>query len=245
MNSSQHIEVKAFFEQTEVYLTYNYNLRIRTETLSAFIGDAQFDEVLDMPCGTGDITLPLLSQFEHLTLMDFSSNMVELARKNTPAEFSNRVTYHTTDFYDHHFGNKQYDLVVCLGILAHIERPFDFLASIEKLVKPGGLLVLQNTDSHHWFSRFIYFYLALKRLVGKDKYRLNTIPAKELLAKMDDMNFELQSGFGYNQSFLGLSRLFSNSLKYKLTRALFGYAMKGKVLRKGSDHTYLFQKEHD
>jgi hypothetical protein len=48
--------------------------------------------------------------------------------------------------------------------------------------------------------------------------------------------------FRYNQSFLGLSNLFTNEKKYKLTRQFFGTIDKNKHAKWGSDVTYLFKK---
>lgn len=236
-------EVKAFFERTDVYLTYNYNLRIRAETVAHLIGKERFDQVLDMPCGTGDISAPFLSHFGHLTMMDFSENMIATSRSRIPDEEKEKVTFIHGDFYAQDFGDRQFDLVMNIGILAHIKDPMRFLDESMKLVKPGGKLILQNTDSHHWFAKLIHAYLGLRRAVGKDKYKLNKVSEKELLEKVTGNGFSLQQSFRYNQSFLGLSRLFDNELKYKLTRRYFGDAALPKNQRSGSDVTYLFQKK--
>jgi len=235
-------EVKAFFERTDVYLTYNYNLRIRMETVASFLDDSTFENVLDMPCGTGDISVPFLNRFSHLTLMDFSENMIATARSRVPEEELGKVTFVNGDFYAHDFEGKQYDLVMNIGILAHIADPMRFLDESMKLVKPGGSLILQNTDSDHWFAKLIHFYLGMRRLVGKDKYKLNKVSEKALLKKVIGSGFSLRQCFRYNQSFLGMSRLFSNDLKYKLTRRYYGDASLPKNQKSGSDVTYLFHK---
>ncbi len=236
-------EVKAFFERTDVYLTYNYNLRIRAETIGQFIGDSNFAEVLDMPCGTGDITAPWLSHFDHLTMMDFSQNMISTAKTRVSELDFHKVSFINGDFYAQDFGDKQFDLVMNIGILAHIKEPLHFVEESMKLVRPGGKLIIQNTDSKHWFAKMIHFYLSFRRLVGKDKYKLNKVTEKDLLAKLDEGGFSLIQSFRYNQSFLGFSRLFSNDLKYKLTRRYFGDAALPKNQQAGSDVTYMFRKK--
>ncbi len=40
--STKKENVKEFFEQTDVYLTYDHNLRIRRETVEDFISDRIF-----------------------------------------------------------------------------------------------------------------------------------------------------------------------------------------------------------
>jgi ubiquinone/menaquinone biosynthesis C-methylase UbiE len=235
-------EVKAFFERTDVYLTYNYNLRIRAETVGYFIGEHRFEKVLDMPCGTGDISAPFIDHFGHLTMMDFSENMIATSKSRIPDEAKSKVTFINGDFYAYDFGAQQFDLVMNIGILAHIADPMRFLDESMKLVKPGGSLILQNTDSDHWFAKLIHSYLGLRRMVGKDKYKLNKVREKDLLEKLEKNGFTLQQSFRYNQSFLGLSRLFKNDLKYKLTRDYFGDAAVPRNQKAGSDVTYLFRK---
>ena len=224
-------EVKAFFEKTDHYLTYNYNLRIRMETVGHFIGDTRYEAALDMPCGTGDISAPYIDQFERLTLMDFSE------------KDSDKLTFIHGDFYAHDFGGSRYDLVMNIGILAHIRDPWTFLEQSMALVKPGGTLILQSTDSRHWFAKLIFTYLRMRRIAGIDKYALNKIPERELLEKVKAGGFVLERSFRYNQSFLGFSRLFSNELKYKLTQRYFGHAGQPLRQKSGSDVTYLFRKE--
>ena len=236
-------EVKAFFEKTDVYLTFNYNLRIRAETVGAFLGDDYFENVLDMPCGTGDISAPHIKQFGHLSLMDFSSNMVETARNRFDEKHQPKLEFINDDFYNHDFKGVQYDLVMNIGIMAHISEPWKFLEKSMGLVKPGGKLIIQNTDSKHWFARLIHLYLSMRRLVGKDKYSLNKISEKDLVSEIQSGGFVLENAFRYNQSFLGLSRFFSNDLKYKLTRRYFGDVGKNKHAREGSDATFIFRKE--
>lgn len=236
-------EVKAFFEKTDHYLTFNYNLRIRMETLGHFIGKTRYAAVLDMPCGTGDISAPYIDQFGQLTLMDFSENMIATARSRFSEKDRHKLRFIHGDFYAHDFGESHYDLVLNIGILAHIRDPWTFLEQSMSLVKPGGTFILQSTDSRHWFAKLIFAYLSLRRLAGIDKYALNKIPERELLQKVKASGFELVQSFRYNQSFLGFSRLFSNELKYKLTQRYFGHA--GQPLRQngGSDVTYMFRKK--
>lgn len=235
-------EVKAFFEQTDVYLTYNYNLRIRAETVGHFIANKHFSNVLDMPCGTGDISAPFIDQFDKMTMMDFSENMIATSKKRIGEENQHKVEFVNGDFYARKFSPESYDLVMNIGILAHIKDPMNFMEESMKLIKPGGYLIVQNTDCDHWFAKLIHMYLGFRRMVGKDKYALNKVAEKDLMAKVQSNGFELVEAFKYNQSFLGLSRFFSNDLKYKLTRRYFGIAGSNKHADSGSDATFFFKK---
>jgi len=235
--------VKELFENTALYLTYDYNLQIRKETVEAFTSGMKFHSVLDVPCGTGQISIPLLDRTEKLTLIDISSNMLAIAKKAIPGNLSGKVELINGDFFKMEFQKESYDLVICLGLLAHVNSPKDLLEKISSLVKPGGSLIIQNTDSSHFYSHLIRLYLGMKNILRKQPYKLNKVNAEFLEATLAEYKFELKKCFRYNQSFLGFSNLFSNKRKYSLTRNFFGDAENNKHASWGSDSTYLFKKK--
>ena len=234
--------VKAVFENTSVYLTFDYNLRIRKETVESFTQTQQFQSVLDIPCGTGAMSIPLLPKTKQLTLVDISTNMLDVARKNITEHELEKVQMINDDFFNINLPENSYDLVICLGLLAHVNSPEHLLQKLSSLVSPGGLLIIQNTDSSHFYSSLIRIYLGIKHLIKKQPYTLNKVNSELLEGTLKQGGFELQKHFRYNQSFLGLSNLFSNEKKYALTRWFFGNVTKNKHAAWGSDYTYLFKK---
>lgn len=214
-NRKKERAVKEFFEQTEVYLTYDYNLRIRLETIETFLNGEHFKDVLDMPCGSGDLSIPLLDQFDNLLMMDFSENMIAVAAEKIPEEQSHKVRLVNTNFYTYGFEEQEFDLVLAVGILAHVHDPMMFLRRIARLVKPGGKLIVQNTNAAASFTYLIRGQQLLKRLLGKTKYKLNWLSEKDLVKSLRNEGFELQQSFRYHQSWLGFSHLFSNEAKYE------------------------------
>jgi len=240
--SEKKEHVKEFFEQTDVYLTYDHNLRIRRETAEGFIGEKQFKNVLDLPCGTGDISVPLLDRFEHLTLVDIATNMCELAYSKVPIEQQKKVSLINEDFIKAQLPKEKFDLVISLGILAHVDDPMAFMEFIADRVALGGMLIIQNTDSGHFYSHLIRGYLGVKRAVGKDKYSMNKVPGKQVEDFFQQKGFVLEKQFRYNQSLLGFSHLFSDEQKYRMIRDMFGAESQNKRAAMGSDVTYLFRK---
>src|ERR1017187_4144372 len=105
--------VKAFFENTSAYLTYDYNLRIRKETVEAFTLGMNFSNVLDIPSGTGAISIPLLDRTEKLTLIDISSNMLAIAQKNIPENYLAKTEIINADFFELNLPENSYDLIIC------------------------------------------------------------------------------------------------------------------------------------
>lgn len=235
--------VKELFEDTALYLTFDYNLQIRKETVEAYTKSMSFHSVLDMPCGTGTISLPLLEKTEKLTLIDISSNMLSMAEGNIPQNYKHKVIGINDDFFNLEIANNSYDLIICLGLLAHVNSPEQLLEKLSKILAPKGLLIIQNTDAAHFYSYLIRFYLILKNIIFKQSYKLNKVKASLIKKKLTTNGLELIKSYRYNQSFLGFSNLFSNEKKYKMTRNFFGDSDRNTNAKWGSDVTYLFKKK--
>lgn len=236
-------EVKTFFEKTEIYFHFDYNIKLRTEIVAELIGDNHYNNALDMPCGNGMISLKNIKNFNQLTLVDFSENMIALAKGYAAQEKINNVSFFCGDIFDTNFNDEAFDIIISLGILAHVDDVDKFLTFIQSKVKKGGVIIIQNTNSSHFYSKLIRLYLGVRQLLGKDKYKLNKVPANQVENSFKKAGFTLQKVFRYNQSFIGFSKLFSNNKKYELTRKWFGNVAHNKNASLGSDYIYLFKKD--
>ena len=235
--------VKSFFEKPHIYLVYDYNLRVRRETLSEFIGSEHFENVLDMPCGSGDISIPFLDQFKKLTLVDFSENMMNIALRKVPQQMKDRVSSVRGNILSISFPAKSFDLIISLGILSHINEPEKLIKMISEVIRPGGMLVIQNTDASHWYFKLINIYLGIRKLFAKSDYKLNRISSHWIEDKLQSKDFELVEKFRYNQSFIGFSRMYSNQKKYDLIRKIFGTVQLKKNQNRGCEYIYIFRKK--
>jgi len=152
-------KVKEFFEQPQVYLTYDYNLKIRTETVRSMMKGREMKTVLDAPCGTGDISIPLLDRIEQLTCVDFSENMIKHCKGTVPEDRKDDVQFVHGDILKWE-SKETYGVVICLGLLAHADDPEKMLTHLMQKVEQGGYLVLQNTDGSHPYSLVCNFSAA-------------------------------------------------------------------------------------
>jgi ubiquinone/menaquinone biosynthesis C-methylase UbiE len=234
-------KVKGFFEEPKIYLTYDYNLRLRMETIKSMIRGREIKTVLDAPCGTGDISVPLLDKFENLTLVDFSENMLKLAAGKVPQSRMEDVRFIKGDI--NAWKEKEtYDLVMCLGAMAHMEDPEKFLIEMSQRVSRGGYLIIQNTDSHHPYSFLIRAYRFFRGLAGKNKYSFRWTSQRRINSLMKTYGFMSRKKWRYNQSWLGFSHLFSNKKKYAATRAWFGKLNAPKLQMLGSDVIAMYKR---
>lgn len=77
--------VRAVFEKPQRYLTKRrFDIAIRAEIVQALVDGKKVRSVLDIGCGDGSLSLPLLSSKTKITLLDFSANMPAIARANIP-----------------------------------------------------------------------------------------------------------------------------------------------------------------
>ncbi len=148
--SGKAADVRAVFEAPQRYLSkWSLHIRVRAETVKSYASRFDFGRVLDIGCGDGSISLPLLIARNHITLLDFSSSMTSLARSKVPAELAGHVDVRNENFMTASFGADRFDLIVCLGVMAHADSPDELLAKIASLLAPGGHLILEFTDAYH------------------------------------------------------------------------------------------------
>src|SRR3954447_10211691 len=92
-------DVRTVFDNASRYLnTRRLDMRFRTEAVQAFTANLPLERVLDVGCGDGTISLPLLERVSHLTLLDLSPRMTELTKSKIPETFASRVEVRNEDF---------------------------------------------------------------------------------------------------------------------------------------------------
>lgn len=94
-------------------------------------------KVLDIGCGNGNISRALGSIGYLVTGVDIDETSVETAKSlNT---FSN-VNFKVYDANAFALGD-EFDAIVCSEVLEHLTTPEDLVASIYRILKPGGVFV--------------------------------------------------------------------------------------------------------
>ncbi len=216
-------QVKSVFAQSEQYLQKSdFNIRIRREVVESFVGDAVFKSILDIGCGNGATSLPLLRHDNRLTLLDISSNMLSIAYSCIPSEFSTNVDIINENFMNAELQFQSYDLIICLGVLAHVDSPIDFIDRMVSLLKPNGSIIVQNSDSQHPISHLFNFYSAFRNILLPKPYSLNRLKSAELMEIFGNHGLKLSALYRYNMPIPGMARVFSNDAMYKFIRKIYG-----------------------
>jgi 2-polyprenyl-3-methyl-5-hydroxy-6-metoxy-1,4-benzoquinol methylase len=243
-SGSKVSQVKLVYEQPQDYLTRRrYSINIRAETVQSFVGTNRFSRILDIGCGDGSASLPLLTAENRLTLVDISSKMLAIACSRVPEGLKGNVEIVNDDFMAAGLEHESYDLILCIGVMAHAESPSSMLDKVSSLLRPGGTVVMESTDAGHMFNRAIVFY---HRLRGAQKlgYDLNLISAREVIELCARRKLNLCDIYRYNLVMLpGVDRIIPQSILEKATRMIYGSAKRARNAWLGKECMYLF-KDH-
>jgi ubiquinone/menaquinone biosynthesis C-methylase UbiE len=98
-------------------------------------------EILDVGCGTGEITSRLAALFPaaRITGVDLIEAHLALARARY-ADLAGRVTFRHGDAFELPFPDRAFDLVVCRHLLQAIPHPERVLAEMVRVARPGATL---------------------------------------------------------------------------------------------------------
>lgn len=236
-------QARLFFEAPERYLDKReFDIRIRAETVQEFTRGRSFESILDIGCGNGSISLPLLTPQRRLTLLDISSNMLATARGKIPPELIDNVELVNEGFMTAPLALGSYDLVLCIGVLAHVDRPADVIARITQMLKPEGCAILEFTDSYHFMGRAVVLYHRLLNHFRPATYSLNHIHAREIVETCRACDLQASAFYRYCLPPPGSHRLFDQETLFRLTRMVFGTPDRNRSKWLGNEFIYLLER---
>jgi ubiquinone/menaquinone biosynthesis C-methylase UbiE len=236
-------QVKSWFENPDKYLTSrHYDIRIRIETVQQFTKDLTFDRVLDIGCGDGSISVPLLPRSKKLTLLDVATNMLAIAKNRIPAERASDVEVINASFLGCNLKPESFDLILCIGVLAHVDSPAAVVAEIARIAKPGACVVLEFTDSFHFWNIPSVVYYRLLRLFRSATWALNRLKNSDVMGLCGQNGLSPTALYRYGLPPVGTDKILGQEEMYRLTRYLFGAADRNLNAWMGNEFIYRLVK---
>lgn len=104
-------------------------------------GNGALLDVLDLGGGTGGDAVRLAQLGHRVTIVDPSPDaLASLHRRSTEANLADQVTGIQGDTADllEHVAPASFDLVLCHGVLEHVDDPAAAMASVATVLRPGG-----------------------------------------------------------------------------------------------------------
>lgn len=146
-------------------------------------------EVLEFGCGTGSTAIVHAPHVRHITAIDVSKRMIEIARVKADAEGVTNVSFQQADITDTSLPTAHYDVVLGLSILHLLKDPDAVIARVYEVLKPGGLFV-SSTACLGANMKFIKYLAPLGQAVGLLP-TLNVMTPDELTGKVTMAGFEI------------------------------------------------------
>jgi 2-polyprenyl-3-methyl-5-hydroxy-6-metoxy-1,4-benzoquinol methylase len=213
-------ETKKFFEKTSLYLNNTYGINTRKLIIQKDVIPLINRNLilLDIGCGNGALSEVFIGLVDKITLMDISKPMLKLAEvKFQELNFKN-ISLINERLEDSNL-NEKYDVILAVGVIAHVEDLKEFLLKCRSYLKPQGHLILQFTEETHPIIRFNNFLQKIqKKAMVRSHKQIN------LKAVLKDQGFNLKKivKFGFYPK--GIT-IFGDQTVFKIQKSLLKYKM--------------------
>jgi SAM-dependent methyltransferase len=101
------------------------------------------DRVLDVACGTGNVSLPAARAGAAVIGVDIATNLLEQARKRASAE-KLTIRFDEGDAEDLPYRDGEFDIVVTMFGAMFAPRPEKAASELIRVCRPGGLIAMGN-----------------------------------------------------------------------------------------------------
>ena len=98
-------------------------------------------EVAEIGCGTGTTAIAHAPFVKHIHASDFSANMLKIAKEKASASNIGNITFTRARAEDIEVAPGTYDMVMAHSLLHLLKDRDSVIASIKKMLKPGGTFV--------------------------------------------------------------------------------------------------------
>ncbi len=151
------------------------------------LDNVKFNTVLELGCGTGKNTNWLQSKAEHILGVDFSEEMLNIAREKIKTKNTILLKADITTNWD--WASDNFDLVTCNLILEHIENINFIFAQAYSKLKPGGYFFISEL---HPFKQYTGSKARFDSGAGMVELKTFTHHISEFLESANSAGFQLE-----------------------------------------------------
>jgi ubiquinone/menaquinone biosynthesis C-methylase UbiE len=229
---------KRQFEQKASGASFNFRKRL---TLTCELAGASAGRLLDCGAGTGEITCALLKsgRFSHATIVDISAAMLQRAKELVSSQITNtELEFVHSDVFNFKPPDSAFDLILCLGLIAHVGRLHILLPHLKSMLAPGGRIILQTTLTDHVGTRIVRA-LTARRELARRGYRISWFSQRNVADACNDAGLRIVEMRRHSLGILFGDRLWPWA-NFQLETRLQKWTS-----RHGADAIYLFTANHD
>lgn len=152
------------------------------ESLIPLLAPQANENILDLGCGTGDLTNQIASQCKSITGIDYSENMINEAKEKYPA-----LHFQVEDGHNFSVGN-DYDAVFSNAALHWMLEPEKPIQCVYNALKPNGRFVFEMGGHGNIGTIIDAINHAANKLGLKDSARVNYFPTIAEYASLLEKN---------------------------------------------------------
>ena len=153
-------KVAKYFNTPESYLKNRFDILARKQIIEELLGFVTGSSILDMGCGNGALSMDYLSS-NKVHFVDIAENMLEIVRAQVADRYAAKNWIFTQASLDDFQSEQTFDIVLAIGLLAHVEDLDKSMEKLSSLVRPGGQLLIQFTDYDAWSSKAYFGFRSL------------------------------------------------------------------------------------
>jgi ubiquinone/menaquinone biosynthesis C-methylase UbiE len=136
-------------------MDYDAEVRLHNEVLRQALGVQAHEHVLDIGCGSGQITRQVasLAQTGSAFGVDISASVIERARELAEMQDVHNVTFECADAQVHPFPQAHFDLAMSRFGTMFFDAPIAAFANVGQALRPNGRLVMmvwQAAERNEW-----------------------------------------------------------------------------------------------
>ena len=104
--------------------------------------------ILDVGSGNGAYTELLLENLpkSKITALDADKRLLNIAKNRLSKYSEDRVAFKYGSILNTHLKENSFDFVICRFVFQHLESPIEAIREIYRLLKPGGIVAIIDSD---------------------------------------------------------------------------------------------------
>lgn len=143
------IGIKSEVERLKTQAKLGWNKEFRT---LKWLGLRDGMKILDVGSGPGFYTELLLENLPkiHITALEVDNNLMSIAKERLYKFNDSRVNFKLGSINNSGLEPNSYDFIICRFVFQHLENPILAAKEIYKLLKPGGIVAIIDSDRGLW-----------------------------------------------------------------------------------------------
>lgn len=151
-----HIDVSDYdqsgYDYREYWRNRQYDDKIEKQTVDKLL-PAFGEHLIDIGGSYGRFLEKYHNKFKHITILDYSKQALQIAQSQIEAQNYHHISTQQGNVYELPFGDETFDVALMVRVIHHLERPSLALHEIYRILRPGGLLVMQYANKAHVKNR--------------------------------------------------------------------------------------------